>query len=262
MLKEFTPKISYTLDRNPELLLPGPPYLDRRRGARHSRTTPRAFNAFRAKEIHDPGQLMDAEDKRIVDRSHPDLFMGEVPGADLVRPCASTPRSHRSTTRACAGRIHLAIDRQGVIDATRFGRAGLARWLPPATGQFATPENEVVKLPWVTASRRTRTWRRRGACSPRPAPNGFATELKATAARTSPPTPRSSSSSSGGNLNLDVKLVVLERAVTRRSSVGRNFRLSIEYALSAAGDPTRPWASRLHSGANYGQWKNARYDEL
>ena len=196
-------------------LLPPRPALSRpRRGARHPDNTTR-FNAFRAKEIQDPGQSMDAEAKRLVERQHSDLFLGEVPGL-TSRRCASTSRAavRRPAVRRA---INLAIDRQGVIDATRFGRAGLARWLPPATGQVATPENEVASCP-ATASRKRPTWRRLGACSPRSGyPNGFATELIANRSSNIPADGEVVIEQLRRNLNLDVKCSFWSRPSSTRS---------------------------------------------
>src|SRR5581483_1578185 len=176
ILKEFTPKVGYTLVRNPDYFQPGLPYLDAVEVRVIMDNTTRA-NAFRAKEIHDPGMFMDAEKKRIIDRSHPDLFMGEVPGMTTAGIYFNTTRPPFDDARVRRA-INLAIDRQGIIDATRFGHAVLTRWLSPSVGIYATPENEVAKLPGYRQPKDQDVATARRLLAEAGYPNGFSTELK------------------------------------------------------------------------------------
>ena len=57
-------------------------------------------------------------------------------------------------------------------------------------------------------------------------------------------------------------MLVLEQAVFDKELVGRNFRLAIDYSLSAVGDADEIERAVSTNGANFGAWKNARFDEL
>jgi peptide/nickel transport system substrate-binding protein len=261
ILKEFTPKVSYTLVRNPDYFIPGLPYLDRIE-VRNIPDNITRFNAFRAKELHDPGQSMTAEDKRIVERQHPDLFMGEVPGMTVSSARFNTTQPPFDDARVRRA-IHLAIDRQGIVDATRFGRAELIRWLPPAMGLVATPAEEVAKLPGYRQPKDEDLATARRLLAEAGHSNGFATELKANRASSIPADAEVLVEQLRRNLNLDVKLLVLENAVYQRDFQGRNYRMAIDYGLSAVGDADETLSQLVStSGANTGQWKNARFDEL
>jgi peptide/nickel transport system substrate-binding protein len=261
MLKEFTPKVSYTLVRNPDYFMPGLPYLDGVEVRVIMDNTTRA-NAFRAREIHDPGMFMDAEKKRIVDRSHPDLYMGEVPGMTAAGIYFNTTRPPLDDARVRRA-IHLAIDRQALIDATRFGRAVLTRWLPPSVGIYATPEEQVAKMPGYRQPKDEDVATARRLLAEAGYPNGFSVELKVIRSANIPADAEVIAEQLRQALNLDVKLVLLERAVHEKETQSGNYQMSIEYALSSAGDPGEALGQVLsYSGANYGQWKNARYDEL
>ncbi len=261
ILKEFTPKVGYTLVRNPDYFQPGLPYLDAVEVRVIMDNTTRA-NAFRAKEIHDPGMFMDAEKKRIIDRSHPDLFMGEVPGMTTAGIYFNTTRPPFDDARVRRA-INLAIDRQGIIDATRFGHAVLTRWLSPSVGIYATPENEVAKLPGYRQPKDQDVATARRLLSEAGYPNGFSTELKVIRSANIPADAEVIAEQLRRNLNVEVKLVVLERAVHAKETQAGNYAMSAEYTLSSAGDPGEALGQIVStSGANTGQWKNARYDEL
>jgi len=261
ILKEFTPKVGYTLVRNPDYFQPGLPYLDAVEVRVIMDNTTRA-NAFRAKEIHDPGMFMDAEKKRIIDRSHPDLFMGEVPGMTTAGIYFNTTRPPFDDARVRRA-INLAIDRQGIIDATRFGHAVLTRWLSPSVGIYATPENEVAKLPGYRQPKDQDVATARRLLAEAGYPNGFSTELKVIRSANIPADAEVIAEQLRRNLNVEVKLVVLERAVHAKETQAGNYAMSAEYTLSSAGDPGEALGQIVStSGANTGQWKNARYDEL
>jgi peptide/nickel transport system substrate-binding protein len=261
MLKEFTPKVVYTLVRNPDYFLPEQPYLDQVEVRVIADNTTR-FNAFRAREINDPGQSMDAEDKRIIDRSHPDLFMGEVPGMTIssVRFNTTQPPFDDARVRRA---FHLAIDRQGIISATRFGRAVLSRPLAPAMGAFATPEDEVAKLPGYRQPKDEDIATARRLLADAGYPNGFSVELKASRSAIIPADAEVLIEQLRRNLNVDAKLVLLELAVYDREYIARNFSLAIDYRLSAVGDPDQTLGGLVStSGASATEWKHARFDEL
>jgi peptide/nickel transport system substrate-binding protein len=261
MLKAFTPKVVYTLVRNPDYFVPEQPYLDQVEVRVIADNTTR-FNAFRAREIHDPGQSMHAEDKRIVDRGHPDLFMGEVPGMTISGVRFNTTRPPFDDVRVRRA-LHLAIDRQGIINATRFGRAVLSRPLAPAMGLFATPEDEVAKLPGYRQPKDEDIATARRLLAEAGYPNGFSVELKASRSANIGTDAEVLIEQLRRNLNVDAKLVLLELAVYDREYIARNFSLAIDYRLSAVGDPDQTLDGLVStSGASATEWKHARFDEL
>ena len=266
ILKEFTPKVSYTMARNPEYFLKDEkgrqlPYLDGAEVRFIADNTTR-FNAFRAGEIHDPGFFMDAEKKRIIDRQHPNLFMGEVGGLtqaggwfNLTKAPFSDPRVRKA--------IHLATDRQAMIEATRFGRAQLTRWLASAMGIYATPEAEAAKLPGYRPQKEQDIAEATKLLAEAGFPNGFSYELFVIKSGSIEADAEVFAEQMRKNLNLDVKLVLAERAVHAKETLAGNFQMSLQYTLGSSGDPSESLGALFtNNGENFARYSNRTYDDL
>ena len=262
ILKEFEPKLSYTMVRNPNYFAKGLPYLDGAEVRIVTDTTTR-FSAFRAGEIHDPGFFMDEEKKRIIDRQHPDLFMGRVAGQTTAGFIFNTTRSPFDDPRVRKA-MYLAFDRQGLIDATRFGQAQLARWVgTPAKGVHATPEEELKKMPGFRQPKDHDLAEAKKLLAEAGMANGFKTAMAVVKRGDIEANAEVFAEQMRKSLNIEIALQVLEPAVHVKTVLDGDYFVSAEFVSSSSVDPSEAmWQMDSRNAQNFSRYKNPIFEEL
>ena len=268
ILKEFTPKVSYTMVRNPDYFGKDAqgrplPYLD---GAevRFIPDNTTRFNAFRAGEIHDPGFFMSEESKRIIDRQHPDLFMGRVPGQTTAGFAINLKRKPFDDVRVRKA-MYLAFDRQGLIDATRFGQAQLARWVAtPAKGAYATPEEELKKTPGFRQPKDQDVAEAKKLLAEAGLASGFKTTMSVIKSGDIEANAEVFAEQMRKSLGIDIALQPMERAVHEKEVAAGTFDLSAEYTIfGSTPDPAETmWLIEGGNPNNYIGYSNPTMSEL
>lgn len=262
ILKEFTKKVSYSLDRNPDYFQKELPYLDGVE-VRFIPDPTTTFNAFRAGEIHDPGAFMDEEKKRIVDQQHPGLFVGRVPGHTTVGFVFNNTHKPFDDVRVRKA-IYLAFDRQGLIDATRFGYAQLARWVAtPGKGIYATPEEELLKMPGFRQPKEQDVAEARRLLADAGLAQGFKTTMAVVKFGNVEGNAEVLAEQMRKALGLEIVLQPMEQAVHTKETQAGNFDFSAQFGLGSQPDPSEAmWLLHSRNPANVSAYKNPAFDEL
>ena len=261
VLKEFIKKSSYTLVRNPDYFEKGLPYLDGIEVRVIPDTTTR-FNAFRAGEIHDPGFFMDAEKKRIIDRQHPALFMGRAPEHITSGFFFNHTRKPFDDLRVRKA-MYLAFDRQGLIDATRFGEAQLTRWVgTPGKGLFATPEQELEKMPGFRQPKDQDIAEARRLLVEAGFPNGFKTSMVVVKRGDIEANAEVFAEQMRKALNVEIALQPLEAAVHAKTALAGEFEMDAEFTGSEVDPGLALWFLYGGNPQNVSRYKNPAFDEL
>ena len=262
ILKEFTPKVNYVMVKNPDYFLKGFPYLD---GAevRFIPDNTTRFNAFRAGEIHDPGFFMSEENKRIIDRQHPDLFMGRVPGQTTAGFVFNNNRKPFDDVKVRKA-MYLAYDRQALIEATRFGQAQLARWVgTPGKGVYATPEEELKRTPGFRQPKDADIAEAKKLLAEAGYPSGFKTSMAVIKSGDIEANAEVFAEQMRKALNIEVVLQPMERAVHAKETLAGNYDIAAQYGLGSLPDPSEStWFLDSRNPESVSAYKNPAYDEL
>jgi len=176
-----------------------------------------------------------------------------------TKPPLDDPRVRRA--------IHLAVDRQAVIDAFTpvWEPAFVTRWLPRATS-FATPVDEIMTLPGYRPDKSADIEEARRLMAEAGYPDGFETTFTAwTEAASSEVAVPAFAEQLRTSLNIQGTVEVIERPRTADVLSAGEFDLfkSDTYA-SPILDPYPLWNTYLKTGAsqNWSQYSNPDFDAL
>ena len=163
--------------------------------------------------------------------------------------------------------IHLAVDRQAVIDAFTpvWEPAFVTRWLPRATS-YATPADELMTMPGYRPDKEEDIEEARRLLAEAGYPDGFETNFTAwTVAASSEVAVPAFAEQLRTALNITGDINVVERALTPELLQTGDFALfkSDTYA-SPVLDPYPLWVKYLHSegSQNWSRYNNPEFDAL
>jgi ABC-type transport system substrate-binding protein len=163
--------------------------------------------------------------------------------------------------------IHLAVDRQAVIDAFTpvWEPAFITRWLPRATS-YATPADEIMQMPGYRSDKEADIEEARRLMAEAGYPDGFETTFTAwTEAASSEVAVPAFAEQLRTSLNITGKIVVIERPLTAEVLKTGDFNIfkSDTYA-SPILDPYPLWNTYLRTDAsqNWSRYSNPDFDAL
>lgn len=163
--------------------------------------------------------------------------------------------------------IHLAVDRQAVIDAFTpvWEPAYITRWLPRATS-YATPIEQIMEMPGYRSDKSADIEEARRLMAEAGYPDGFETTFTAwTDASSSEVAVPAFAEQLRTSLNITGKINVIERPLTSEVLSKGDFDLfKADIYASPVLDPYPLWNQYLRTGAsqNFSKYSNADFDAL
>jgi ABC-type transport system substrate-binding protein len=176
-----------------------------------------------------------------------------------TRPPFDDPRVRRA--------IHLAVDRQAVIDAFApvWEPAFVTRWLPSAS-PFATPQEQILQLPGYRPDKTEDIEEARRLLAEAGYPNGFETTFTAwTEAASSEVAVPAFAEQLRTSLNIVGTIEVIERPRTADVLASGEFDLfKADAYASPILDPYPLWNTYIRTGAsqNWSRYSNPEFDGL